>query len=103
MADRIFRSGSPVSVNMREAQDAVRKKDNIRKMKISATESDEVPYFPALRGGSDFHPGQGIPVRPAKKLILLIQKLWHSQGNCCRNKYSPIVDFQYCQIFKTAL
>ena len=44
MSSQIFRSGTSIGANIREAQNAESKKDFIHKFKVSAKEADEVHY-----------------------------------------------------------
>lgn len=75
MADQIFRSGTSIGANVREAQNAESKKDFIHKMKISAKESDEVIYFLALCEESEFYPSPGVIVQEAKEINLILSKI----------------------------
>ena len=45
MSNQLFRSGTSVGANVREAQNAESKADFIHKMKISAKEADETEYW----------------------------------------------------------
>jgi len=45
MASQIFRSGTSIGANIREAQNAESKRDFIHKFKISAKEADELKYL----------------------------------------------------------
>jgi four helix bundle protein len=45
LANQIFRSGTSIGANVREAQNAESKLDFIHKMKIAAKETDEVIYW----------------------------------------------------------
>jgi four helix bundle protein len=45
MASQIFRSGTSIGANIREAQNAESKADFIHKFKISAKEGDELLYW----------------------------------------------------------
>ena len=44
MASQIFRSGTSIGANVKEAQNAESKADFIHKFKIAAKEADEVQY-----------------------------------------------------------
>jgi len=44
MASQIFRSGTSIGANIKEAQNAESKADFIHKFKISAKEADELSY-----------------------------------------------------------
>lgn len=56
MASQIFRSGTSIGANIREAQNAECKADFIHKFKISAKEADELEYWLALCKESDYYP-----------------------------------------------
>lgn len=54
MASQIFRSGTSIGANIREAQNAESKADFIHKFKISAKEADELQYWLMLCKASPF-------------------------------------------------
>jgi four helix bundle protein len=56
MANQIFRSGTSVGANVREAQNAESKADFIHKMKIAAKEADETHYWLLLCNESENYP-----------------------------------------------
>ena len=45
LADQLFRSGTSIGANIREAQNAQSKMDFIHKMKVAAKEADETEYW----------------------------------------------------------
>ena len=45
MSNQLFKSGTSIGANIKEAQNAESKKDFIHKMKIAAKESDETEYW----------------------------------------------------------
>lgn len=45
MASQLFRAGTSIGANVREAQNAESKRDFIHKMKIAAKEADETEYW----------------------------------------------------------
>lgn len=45
MANQLFKSGTSIGANVREAQNAESKNDFIHKMKIAAKEADETEYW----------------------------------------------------------
>jgi four helix bundle protein len=45
LSNQIFRSGTSIGANIREAQNAESKADFVHKMKIAAKETDEVLYW----------------------------------------------------------
>jgi four helix bundle protein len=56
MASQIFRSGTSIGANIREAQNAESRADFIHKFKISAKEADELNYWLELCSKSEFYP-----------------------------------------------
>lgn len=56
MASQIFRSGTSIGANIREAQNAESKADFIHKFKIAAKEADELEYWLLLCKESEFYP-----------------------------------------------
>ncbi len=76
MASQIFRSGTSIGANIREAQNAESKADFIHKFKISAKEADELAYWLDLCAKSEFYPN---PTEDMKKdlhsIILIISKI----------------------------
>lgn len=56
MASQVFRSGTSIGANIREAQNAESKADFIHKFKISAKEADELEYWLLLCEESEFYP-----------------------------------------------
>jgi four helix bundle protein len=56
MASQIFRSGTSIGANTREAQNAESKADFIHKFKIAAKEADELEYWLTLFKLSKHYP-----------------------------------------------
>ena len=56
MASQIFRSGTSIGANIREAQNAESKADFINKFKIAAKEADELTYWLELCTKSEWYP-----------------------------------------------
>ena len=56
MASQIFRSGTSIGANIREAQNAESKADFIHKFKISAKETDELLFWLKLCKESKHYP-----------------------------------------------
>jgi four helix bundle protein len=69
MASQIFKSGTSVGANIREAQNAESKADFIHKFKIAAKEGDEIQYWLALCKESEFYPN------PSEELQKEIQSI----------------------------
>ncbi|MFN8338865.1 MAG: four helix bundle protein [Saprospiraceae bacterium] len=56
MANQLFRSGTSIGANIREAQNAESKNDFIHKIKISAKEAEETEYWLLLCQHSENYP-----------------------------------------------
>jgi four helix bundle protein len=56
MASQLFKSGTSIGANTREAQNAESKADFIHKFKIGAKEADETEYWLSLCKASEFYP-----------------------------------------------
>jgi len=63
MASQIFRSGTSIGANIREAQNAESKADFIHKFKISAKEADELEYWLMLCEKSEHY------IKPKNELL----------------------------------
>ncbi|MDP2388601.1 MAG: four helix bundle protein [Bacteroidota bacterium] len=59
MANQLFRSGTSIGANVREAQNAESKADFIHKMKIAAKEADETTYWLMLCHHPKNYPNPG--------------------------------------------
>lgn len=76
MASQVFRSGTSIGANIREAQNAESKKDFIHKFKISAKEADELEYWLELCKSSEFYPNpEEKTLKQLKSVILIISKI----------------------------
>ena len=76
MASQIFRSGTSIGANIREAQNAESKADFIHKFKISAKEADEVHYWLTLCKASEFYPNPDDRLfSDLNSIILIITKI----------------------------
>ncbi|MES2618206.1 MAG: four helix bundle protein [Bacteroidota bacterium] len=56
MANQLFKSGTSIGANVREAQNGESKADFIHKMKIAAKEADETDYWLGLCNESKDYP-----------------------------------------------
>ncbi len=56
MVNQLFRSGTSIGANIREAQNSESKNDFIHKMKIAAKEADETEYWLFLSKHSKSYP-----------------------------------------------
>ena len=80
MSNQLFRSGTSVGANVREAQNAESKKDFIHKMKIAAKEADETEYWLRLCERSPLLPDPGI----LKQEIVSIHKVLTKIISTCK-------------------
>jgi four helix bundle protein len=76
MSSQIFRSGTSIGANIREAQNAESKADFIHKFKISAKEADELEYWLKLCDKSEFYPNPNNSLlEDLKTIIKIISKI----------------------------
>jgi len=76
MSSQIFRSGTSIGANIREAQNAESKADFIHKFKISAKEADELEYWLLLCKESEFYPNPAIQLfSDLESIIKIISKI----------------------------
>lgn len=76
MASQIFRSGTSIGANIREAQNAESRADFIHKFKISAKEADELEYWLSLCKASTSYPSPEPELfEELKSIILIISKI----------------------------
>ncbi len=82
MASQVFRSGTSIGANIREAQNAESKNDFIHKFKIAAKEADELEYWLQLCNESQFYlnPSQELFIE-LKTIIKIISKIISSSKN----------------------
>ncbi|MBL4724600.1 MAG: four helix bundle protein [Lutibacter sp.] len=69
MASQIFRSGTSIGANIREAQNAESKADFIHKFKISAKEADELEYWLMLCEKSEHY------INPKNELLTDLESI----------------------------
>ena len=81
MASQIFRAGTSIGANIREAQNAVSKKDFIHKFKISAKEADELEYWILLCERSKHYPNPTGIKDDLLPIIKIISKIISSSKN----------------------
>lgn len=76
MASQIFRSGTSIGANVREAQNAESKADFIHKFKIAAKEADELTYWLDLCKQSKNYPcPKEELITELKSINLIISKI----------------------------
>ncbi|MDX1543728.1 MAG: four helix bundle protein [Christiangramia sp.] len=76
LASQLFRSGTSIGANVKEAQNAESKADFIHKFKIAAKEADETIYWLDLCLKSDILPSPDIDLlEEANNIIKIISKI----------------------------
>ena len=75
MASQIFRSGTSIGANIREAQNAESKADFIHKMKIAAKEADETEYWLSICRNSNSYPTNLILIEKVNELLRILSKI----------------------------
>ncbi len=76
MASQIFRSGTSIGANIREAQNAESKADFIHKFKIAAKETDELQFWLELCQESEFYPSPNEELfKKLQSINLIISKI----------------------------
>ena len=79
MASQIFRSGTSIGANIREAQNAESKADFIHTFKISAKEADELQFWLELCQNSEFYPNPNEELfKKLQSINLIISKILSS-------------------------
>ncbi|QSE96859.1 four helix bundle protein [Fulvivirga lutea] len=81
LADQIFRSGTSIGANVREAQNAESKKDFIHKLKIAAKEGDEVQYWLELCSKSSHLPSNKELLSDIESIIKVLSKIISTSKN----------------------
>jgi len=75
MANQLFRSGTSVGANVREAQNGESKADFIHKMKISAKEADETEYWLQLCKQAKSYPNPEGLIEQIESIQKIISKI----------------------------
>ena len=76
MASQVFRSGTSIGANTKEAQNAESKADFIHKFKIAAKEADEIAYWLQLCRSSEHYPNPDEKLfKDINSIILIITKI----------------------------
>ncbi|MBF0694046.1 MAG: four helix bundle protein [Flavobacterium sp.] len=72
MASQIFRCGTSIGANSREAQNAESRADFIHKFKIAAKEADELEYWLDLSEKSEYYPKPPVQISDRLKSVQLV-------------------------------
>jgi four helix bundle protein len=75
IAKQLFKSGTSIGANIREAQNAESKSDFIHKMKIAAKEAEEVEYWLLLCRNSSSYPFDEALLNELLELIKILGKI----------------------------
>ncbi|HET8753555.1 MAG TPA: four helix bundle protein [Salinimicrobium sp.] len=76
MSSQLFRSGTSIGANIREAQNAESRADFIHKFKIAAKEADETEYWLKLCKSSSHYPEPDVELfKDLHSVILIISKI----------------------------
>lgn len=75
LANQLFRSGTSIGANVREAQNAESKADFIHKMKIAAKEADETEYWLLLCRESKNYDDPGILLEKIDSINKILSKI----------------------------
>lgn len=75
VSNQLFKSGTSIGANVREAQNAESKADFIHKMKIAAKEADETEYWLLICRHSKFYPDPGELMRMNMSILKVLSKI----------------------------
>jgi four helix bundle protein len=75
IANQVFKSGTSIGANIREAQNAESKSDFIHKMKIAAKEADETEYWLLLCQFSKNYPFDDTLLEKLDEIIRILSKI----------------------------
>jgi len=75
LATQLFKAGTSIGANVREAQNAESKADFIHKMKIAAKEADETEYWLQLCKESELLPSNDELLQEIGKIVKILSKI----------------------------
>lgn len=75
LSNQLFRSGTSIGANIREAQNAESKADFIHKLKIAAKEADETEYWLSLCKQSKNYPDTANLLTKIESIIKVLSKI----------------------------
>jgi four helix bundle protein len=81
LANQLFRSGTSIGANVREAQNGESKKDFIHKFKIAAKEADETEYWLQICKKSKNYPDPDELIKNIDSIQRIISKIISSSKN----------------------
>jgi four helix bundle protein len=98
MANQLFRCGTSIGANVREAQNAESKNDSIHKMKIAAKEADETEYWLLLCKECSNYPSDDFLLDE----VVSIQKVLSKIISSLKNKIADLAPLPNHQIIKSS-
>jgi len=98
MANQLFRSGTSIGANVREAQNAESKIDFIHEIKIAAKEADETTYWLSLCDKSESYPVPGSLIEEIESINKILSKIIPHQRNSIKELHHQITKFSNHQI-----
>lgn len=75
LSNQLFRSGTSIGANVREAQNAESKADFVHKLKIAAKEVDETEYWLMLCKQSKHYPDTNELLKNIESIIKVLSKI----------------------------
>ena len=81
MANQLFRSGTSIGANVREAQGAESKGDFIHKCKVAYKEAEETDYWLSLCKHAENYPFEPIMLEEVQSIIKILGKIISSSKN----------------------
>ena len=75
IANQLFRSGTSIGANVREAQNGESKRDFIHKLKIAAKEADETEYWLQLCKESENYPNPNYLIENIESINKILSKI----------------------------
>lgn len=75
MASQLFRSGTSIGANVREAQNCESRNDFIHKMKLAAKEAEETKYWLLLCKDSNWYPDPEDLLDKVQVIIKILNKI----------------------------
>jgi four helix bundle protein len=86
MADQLFRSGTSIGANVREAQNAESRFDFVHKLKIAAKECDETGYWLELCEFSGIYPSTAELRKDLGDISRILDKIISTNKKALNNK-----------------
>jgi four helix bundle protein len=85
LADQLFKSGTSIGANVKEAQNAESKNDFIHKMKVAAKEADETEYWLGLCNKAEDYPNCEYLLNETNSIIKVLSKIISTSKSSSNN------------------